>query len=176
MRFSSTALHDVVIVDVEPHVDERGLFARTVCEEELARAGLPGRFVQSSVSFNTRRGTLRGMHYQLPPKAEGKLVRCTRGAIFDVALDLRPGSPGPTRWIAVELSCDNRRALYVPPGYAHGFQTLSDDTEVLYLMTELYAPDAARGVRWNDRAFAIEWPISTPTLSERDATYPDFQP
>ncbi len=174
MRFSPTALRDVVIVDVEPHLDGRGLFARTVCEEELARAGLPGRFVQSSVSFNTRRGTLRGMHYQLPPHAEGKLVRCTRGAIFDVALDLRPGSTGAPRWVGVELSCDNRRALYVPPGYAHGFQTLGDDTEVLYLMTEAYAPDAARGVRWNDRAFAIEWPIAAPIMSERDATYPDF--
>lgn len=176
MRFNTTALPDLVIVDAEPHIDDRGLFARTFCEEEFARADLPVRFVQSSISFNRRRGTLRGMHYQIPPKAEGKLVRCTRGAIYDVTLDLRPMSPAFKRWMGVELSADNRRALFVPPGCAHGFQTLSDETEVLYLMTELHAPEAARGVRWDDRTFGIKWPVPGPILSERDATYPDFAP
>jgi len=176
MRFTPSALPDAVIVDVEEHVDTRGLFARTFCEEEFAVAGLPTRFVQSSVSFNTRRGTLRGLHFQAPPKPEGKVVRCTRGAIHDVVVDLRPSSPTFLRWIGVELSADNRRALYIPPGFAHGFQTLIDDSEVLYLMTEFYAPEMARGVRWNDPMFSVEWPIADPILSERDATYPDFRP
>jgi dTDP-4-dehydrorhamnose 3,5-epimerase len=175
MQFRATALSDVVIVDPDPHVDERGLFARTFCENEFASAGLPVRFVQSSVSFNRRKGTLRGMHYQVPPNAEGKLVRCTRGAVYDVALDLRPTSSSFMRWVGVELTADNRRALYIPPGYAHGFQALADETELLYLMTEFYAPEAARGVRWNDPAFAIEWPVSETFLSPRDASYPDFQ-
>jgi dTDP-4-dehydrorhamnose 3,5-epimerase len=176
MRFTPSGLPDTVIVDIEGHVDQRGLFARTFCEEEFAAAGLPTRFVQSSVSFNTRRGTLRGLHYQAPPKSEGKVVRCTRGAIQDVVIDLRPASVTFLRWIAVELTAENRRALYIPPGCAHGFQTLSDDSEVLYLMTEFYAPEMARGVRWNDPVFGIDWPIADPTMSERDASYPDFQP
>ena len=176
MRFTPSALADTVIVDIEGPVDNRGLFARTFCENEFAAAGLPVRFVQSSVSFNARRGTLRGLHYQVPPKAEGKLVRCTRGAIYDVVVDLRPPSGTFLQWIGVELTAENRRALYVPPGCAHGFQTLADDSEVLYLMTEFYAPEMARGVRWNDPIFGIEWPIAEATLSERDATYPDFRP
>ena len=176
MRFTPSELPETAIVDVEGHVDSRGLFARTFCENEFAAAGLPTRFVQSSVSFNTRRGTLRGLHYQVPPKAEGKLVRCTRGAIYDVVVDLRSESATFLRWIGVELTAENRRALYVPPGCAHGFQTLTDDTEVLYLMTEFYAPETARGVRWNDPIFGVEWPIPNPTLSERDAAYPDFRP
>lgn len=176
MRFTPSELPDTVIVDVEAHVDGRGLFARTFCEREFAAAGLPSRFVQSSVSVNTRRGTLRGLHYQAPPMAEGKLVRCTRGAIYDVVVDLRPSSASFLRWMAVELTAENRRALYIPPGCAHGFQTLVNDSDVLYLMTEFYAPETARGVRWNDSAFGVEWPIADPTLSDRDASYPDFQP
>jgi len=176
MRFTPAGLPDTVIVDIEERVDGRGLFARTFCEEEFASAGLPTRFVQSSVSFNAHRGTLRGLHYQVPPKAEGKLVRCTRGAVYDVVLDLRSSSPAYLRSISVELTAENRRALYIPPGCAHGFQTLLDDSEVLYLMTEFYAPETARGVRWNDPLFGIAWPIGNPTMSERDATYPDFQP
>ena len=176
MRFTASEVGDTVIVDIEEHVDGRGLFARTFCENEFAAAGLPTRFVQSSVSFNTRRGTLRGLHYQVPPKAEGKLVRCTRGAIYDVVVDLRSQSATFLRWIGVELTAENRRALYVPPGCAHGFQTLTDDAEVLYLMTEFYAPEMARGVRWNDRIFGVEWPLADPTLSDRDASYPDFRP
>jgi dTDP-4-dehydrorhamnose 3,5-epimerase len=175
MRFTPSDLADIVIVDVEPHVDGRGLFARTFCEAEFAAAGLPTRFVQSSVSFNTRRGTLRGLHYQAPPKPEAKLVRCTRGTIHDVVVDLRPSSATFLRWISVELTAENRRALYIPGGCAHGFQTLTDDAEVLYLMTEFYAPELARGVRWNDPVFGVEWPIADPRLSERDATYPDFR-
>ena len=154
----------------------RGLFARTFCEDEFAAAGLPTRFVQSSVSFNARRGTLRGLHYQAPPKPEGKAralharrhPRCRRRFAVLVGhlspMDLR------------RAHGENRRALYVPPGCAHGFQTLMDDSEVLYLMTEFYAPDMARGVRWNDPLFRVEWPIANPTISERDATYPDFRP
>ena len=176
MRFTRCELRDAVVVDVEGHVDARGLFARTFCEEEFATAGLPTRFVQSSVSFNTWRGTLRGLHYQLHPRAEGKLVRCTRGAIYDVVVDLRSSSDTFLHWVGVELTAENRRALYVPPGCAHGFQTLTDDAEVLYLMSEFYAPDLARGVRWNDPIFGIAWPIADATLSERDATYPDFRP
>jgi dTDP-4-dehydrorhamnose 3,5-epimerase len=175
MRFTPSELADIVIVDVEPHVDGRGLFARTFCEAEFAAAGLPTRFVQSSVSFNTRRGTLRGLHYQAPPKPEAKLVRCTHGTIHDVVVDLRPSSATFLRWISVELTAENRRALYIPGWCAHGFQTLTDDAEVLYLMTEFYAPELARGVRWNDPVFGVEWPIADPRLSERDATYPDFR-
>jgi dTDP-4-dehydrorhamnose 3,5-epimerase len=176
MRFTPSELRDTVIVDVEGHVDDRGLFARTFCEREFAAAGLPTRFVQSSVSFNTRRGTLRGLHYQAPPKPEGKLVRCARGAVHDVVVDLRPSSTTFLKWISVELTAENRRALYVPPGCAHGFQTLTDDSEVLYLMTEFYVPEMARGVRWDDPIFGVEWPIADLTLSERDATHPDFRP
>jgi dTDP-4-dehydrorhamnose 3,5-epimerase len=176
MRFTPSVLPDTVIVDAEGHVDDRGSFARTFCEKEFAAAGLPTRFVQSSVSFNTRRGTLRGLHYQAPPKAEGKLVRCVRGGIHDVVVDLRSSSTTFLQWICVELTAENRRALYVPPGCAHGFQTLMDDSEVFYQMTEFYAPEMARGVRWNDPMFRVEWPIANPTISERDATYPDFRP
>lgn len=175
MRFGHTALPDVVVIDPEPVADSRGLFARMFCEEEFSRAGLPVRFVQWSTSFNRLRGTLRGMHYQEGPKAEGKLVRCTRGKVYDVALDLRPASQGFGQWVAVELSADNRRALYIPSGFAHGFQTLVDETEILYSMTEFFAPEAARGVRWNDSRFAISWPVPGPILSERDASYPDFE-
>ncbi len=176
MRFTPSELPDTVIVDVESHVDDRGSFARTFCEKEFAAAGLPTRFVQSSLSFNTRRGTLRGLHYQAPPMPEGRLVRCVRGVIHDVVVDLRSSSATFLRWISVELTAENRRAVYVPPGCAHGFQTLTDDSEVFYQMTEFYAPELARGVRWNDPMFRIEWPIAEPIILERDATYPDFRP
>ncbi len=175
MRFVATPLTGAVLVEIEPNRDERGLFARTFCRDEFAAAGLPGEFVQASVSHNLKRGTLRGLHYQAPPHEEPKLVRCTRGAIHDVIVDLRRASPTHCRWFAVELSAENRRALYVPPGFAHGFQTLVDDTEILYQMAERYVADLARGVRWNDPAFAIDWPIADPFMSERDATYPDYR-
>jgi dTDP-4-dehydrorhamnose 3,5-epimerase len=175
MLFNPTTISGVVVVDVVCRKDERGFFARTVCQDEFSACGLPTLFVQSSVSFNTRRGTLRGLHYQIAPKEEGKLVRCTSGALVDVAVDLRPASPTFRAWVGVELTAENHRAVYIPPGCAHGFQTLVDDTEVLYMMTEIYAPDLARGVRWNDAAFGVTWPIEEPILSERDAVYPDFR-
>jgi dTDP-4-dehydrorhamnose 3,5-epimerase len=174
MRFTATRLAGLVIVDIAPLPDDRGHFARTFCAEEFAAAGLPTAFPQSNLSFNAVRGTLRGLHWQANPCPEGKLVRCTRGAILDVAVDLRACSPTYRAWFAAELTADNARALYVPPGFAHGFQTLADASEVFYQMTERYRPDASRGARWNDPAFDIDWPIADPILSPRDAAYPDF--
>jgi dTDP-4-dehydrorhamnose 3,5-epimerase len=169
-------LAGVFMVDVRAQEDARGLFARTFCRDEFRAHGLNGVFVQSNTSFNRRRGTLRGMHYQAPPKAEAKLVRCTSGAIFDVVLDLRPSSATYLEWEAVELTSENRRAIYVPEGLAHGFQALTDAAEVLYDMTESYAPECARGVLWNDPAFGIRWPLSDPILSDRDRSFPPFPP
>jgi dTDP-4-dehydrorhamnose 3,5-epimerase len=174
VHFSATELPGVHVVDLERREDDRGYFARTFCEDEFRAHGLEPRVTQASVSHNRRRGTLRGMHYQASPHEEAKLVRCTRGAIFDVALDLRRDSPSFRRWYAVELSADNGRALYVPPGVAHGFQTLDDDTDVLYQMSEPHHPDAARGVRFDDPQFAIPWPLERPIVNERDRAYPDF--
>ena len=176
MRLTPTALPGVLAVDVTAHEDERGLFARVYDEAVFKAAGLPHHWPQSSLSFNRLRGTLRGMHYQAEPKGEPKLVRCTRGRIFDVAVDLRPDSPAYRRWTGLELSAENRRALYTPPGCAHGFITLDDESEVAYQIGEDYAPELARGVRWNDPAFAIAWPIEPVLMSARDAAYPDFQP
>ena len=176
MRFSPAGLLGAFLIDVEAAGDERGLFARTWCAQEFARQGLPSAFVQGSTSYNAKRGTLRGMHWQAEPKPEGKLVRCTRGAIYDVILDLRRDSAGYLQWRAFELTEDNRAALYVPPGVAHGFQTLADASEVLYQMTEAYAPELARGARWDDPAFRIEWPIPGPILSGRDASFADWLP
>lgn len=174
MKFEPTVVDGAFLVRLERHVDERGFFARSFCAEEFPASGLPGQFVQCNVSFNSRRGTLRGMHYQRAPRAEGKLVRCTMGAALDVIVDLRKESPTYCRWAAVEISAENRLALYVPPGVAHGFQTLVDGTELFYQMTDYYAPQLADGVRWNDPAFRIEWPIPNPILSARDASYADF--
>lgn len=175
MIFSETDLPGVWVVDPERHEDERGFFARSWCQREFAQRGLETRLVQCNISFNKRRGTLRGMHYQAAPYQEVKLIRCTRGAIHDVLIDLRPTSPTFRRHIAVVLDCESRRMLYVPEGLAHGFQTLEDDTEVFYQMSEFYAPDHARGVRWNDPAFGIRWPEAERTISERDQHYPDFR-
>jgi len=174
MKFTETALSAAWLIEIEPATDERGFFARLFCQEEFAQSGLPGYFVQSSLSFNRQRGTLRGMHYVAQPASEGKLVTCVRGAIQDVILDLRPDSPHYRHWLAFELTADNARSLYIPPGFAHGFQTLRDNTTVLYQMTAFYRPDLGRGVRWNDRAFAIDWPLPDPILSAQDASYPDF--
>jgi len=172
----TTPLAGVFIIEPERHTDERGFFARVWCAEELAAKGLCTRIVQCSVSFTHKRGTLRGLHYQAAPHEEIRWVRCTRGAIYDVALDLRPDSPTYRKWFAVELSEENRRTFYVPEGFAHGFQSLVDDAEVHYQMSTVYVPDAARGVRWNDPAFAIDWPMREGViLSERDASYPDFR-
>lgn len=175
MIFSETTIAGVFIVDIDRRSDDRGYFARTFCTQEFEAHGLESRFVQSNASFNARKGTLRGLHYQAAPFPEIKLVRCSRGAIFDVAVDLRQGSSTFRRWIGVELTHDNGRALYVPAGCAHGFQTLSADSEVLYMMGETYRAELARGVRWNDPAFGIEWPDGANAfLSERDAAYADF--
>lgn len=174
MIISATDLPPACLIDPEKLEDSRGFFARSFCAESFARHGLPTDFVQASISFTTRRGTLRGLHYQAPPGAEGKLIRCTRGAVFDVLLDLRPDSPGFRHWRGFELTQDNRRAIYIPPGFAHGFQTLTDDAELFYQMTAPHRPDLACGVRWNDPAFGIIWPLPDPILSERDASYADF--
>jgi dTDP-4-dehydrorhamnose 3,5-epimerase len=175
MIFRATALPGVIVIEPERHADHRGWFARTWCQREFAEYGLTPRLVQCSASFNRRRGTLRGMHYQAPPHAEAKLVRCTRGSIWDVALDLRPDSPTLGRHIGVELTAGNGAALYIPQGLAHGFQTLANDTEVLYQMSECCAPEAARGIRFDDPAFGIRWPIGDPIVLERDRSYPDFE-
>jgi dTDP-4-dehydrorhamnose 3,5-epimerase len=174
MRFAPTNLEGVLIVDLEPHADERGFFARSFCADEFAARGLRTDVLQCNVSFNRRRGTLRGMHFQVAPRAEAKLVRCTRGLLLDVVVDLRPDSPTYCRWAAVELGGDaaRHRALYVPEGFAHGFQTLEDDTEVFYQMFERYSAEHARGVRWDDPAFAIRWPLPDPILSDKDRSYP----
>lgn len=172
MKFKPTSIAGAFLVALEPHVDERGFFARSFCAEEFRQAGLNDRLVQCSVSYNRRRGTLRGMHYQTAPFEEAKLVRCTRGKIYDVILDLRPGSPTYRKWEAFELSDDGRDALYIPEGVAHGFQTLSDDTEVFYQISQVFDPTSARTVRWDDPALGITWPIADPILSDKDRGTP----
>jgi dTDP-4-dehydrorhamnose 3,5-epimerase len=176
MIFERLALPGAYLVRMEPHVDERGHFARAFCRKEFADHGLPETIAQCNVSFNPHRGTLRGMHYAAAPRREAKLVRCTRGAIHDVIVDLRPGSPTRGKWVAVELTERNLAMIYVPEGFAHGFLTLREDTEVFYQMSQPYDPAAARGARWNDPCFGIEWPEEPRVISERDRTYPDFDP
>lgn len=173
MVIKETALAGAFVLEPERRNDSRGFFARTFCKKEFQGKGLLQDFVQCNTSFNSRRGTLRGMHYQEAPYPEVKLVRCTRGAVYDVIVDLRPASPTFRRWVGVQLTEENGASLYVPEGMAHGFQTLVDNSEVFYQMGEYYYPELARGVRWNDTAFAIEWPLENPSLSEKDANYPD---
>jgi dTDP-4-dehydrorhamnose 3,5-epimerase len=174
MIFHETMLPGVFEIDLDPHCDERGFFARAWCEREFESSGLNPRVVQCNVSFSAKKGTLRGIHYQSDPHAEAKLVRCTRGAIYDVAVDLRPQSPTFKKWTGVPLTSANRRMLYVPEGCGHGFLTLEDETEVFYQMSEFYHPELAGGVRWDDPAFQIIWPDKVEVISERDRTYPDF--
>jgi dTDP-4-dehydrorhamnose 3,5-epimerase len=174
MRFTETQPKGAFIIEPTRLEDERGFFARTWCRREFAARGLDLEWVQCNISFNRERGTLRGMHYQAAPHAEAKLIRCTMGATYNVIIDLRPESPTFTQWMAVELTAENRRMLYIPEGFAAGFQTLMDHTEVFYHMSAFYAPDYARGVRWNDPAFGIQWPAEVRVMSERDQTYPDF--
>jgi dTDP-4-dehydrorhamnose 3,5-epimerase len=174
MILLETPIEGVRVVEPEPIEDERGLFARTWDAAAFAEQGLTNRIAQCSVSFNRTLGTLRGLHYQLAPHEEAKLVRCTAGAIFDVAVDLRPASPTFCDWFGVELSDANRRALYIPEGCAHGFLTLTDGAEVAYQISEQYAPEAGRGARWDDPAFGIEWPCEVVVINERDGSYPDF--
>jgi len=176
VRFLETRLAGTFLIEQERHADDRGFFARTWCADEFARHGLAASLVQCSTSYNRRRGTLRGLHYQAPPFAECKLVRCTRGALYDVALDLRPDSPSFRSWIGYELDPENGRALYLPPGVAHGFYCLSDDTEVSYQMSIPHQPQAARGVRWNDSFHRVVWPGPVAVIAERDRDYPDFDP
>lgn len=163
------------MVEPEPIADERGFFARTACRDEFAKHGLVGDFPQSSVSWNHRKGTLRGMHFQHAPHAETKLVRCTRGEIFDVAIDLRLDSPSYGKWFGTRLSEASRTQLYIPAGCAHGFQVTSDGAEVLYMIDTEHAPLAADGVRWDDPFFKIEWPEPVSVIAERDRTYPDWE-
>lgn len=175
MIFTPTRLEGLWVVELEPHADDRGYFARTWCPREFAAQGLETRLAQASVSYNRRRGTLRGMHLQRPPHAEAKVVRCTRGAIWDVAIDLRPDSPTHAQWEAFELTAENGTALYIPQGFAHGFQTLAPETDVFYLISEFHAPEAAAGVRYDDPAFAIAWPLPVSAISGRDAAWPDYR-
>jgi dTDP-4-dehydrorhamnose 3,5-epimerase len=174
MIFHDTELPGVRLAELERRADERGYFARVWDPAELESAGLNSALAQVSVAFNDRRGTLRGLHFQAEPHAEAKLVRCTRGAVFDVVVDLRRDSPAFRRWLGIELREADGRMLYVPEGLAHGYLTLEDRSETLYLISEPYAPDAARGVRWDDPAFAIEWPAEPAVISDRDRRWPDF--
>ncbi len=174
MIFRETSLPGAIIIEPERSEDERGFFARTWCRHEFAAHGLNPGLAQCSFSFTHKRGTLRGMHYQIVPYEETKLVRCTAGAIYDVVIDLRPTSPTFKQHLSIILTSDNKRAIYIPEGLAHGFQTLEDNTEVLYQTSEFHAPDYARGIRWNDPAFGIAWPIANPILCDRDRQYPDF--
>jgi dTDP-4-dehydrorhamnose 3,5-epimerase len=174
MIFTETKLRGAYLLDLDKHEDERGFFARAWCVDEFKKHGLNQRLVQCNISFNKRRGTLRGMHYQGEPYEEAKLVRCTRGALYDVIIDLRRDSPTFKEWFSVELTAQNHRALYVPEGLAHGFQTLVDNTEVFYQMSEFYHPECSRGVRWDDPAFGIKWPSDPHILSRQDREYADF--
>jgi dTDP-4-dehydrorhamnose 3,5-epimerase len=172
--FEPADLPGVVIVSPNRHTDDRGFFARTWCAQEFAAAGLPSTLAQCSVSWNEHSYTLRGMHWEAPPDRESKLVRCTRGAIFDVVVDLRPESPSYLRHIGIELGADDHRAVFIPPGVAHGFLTLTDATEVLYQMDSFYAPGSERGARWDDPVFGIDWPAPPAVISERDRSFSDF--
>lgn len=177
MIFRETRLKGVFEIDLAPQQDERGFFARSYCRREFEAHGLNPQVAQCNVSYNRQRGTLRGMHYQLAPDAEAKLIRCVRGALYDVVIDVRGDSPTFRQWTAVELRAGNgtpSRMLYVPEGFAHGFLTLEDHTEVFYQMSSFYAPEAARGFRWNDPGFSVDWPEPVRVISERDRSYPDF--
>jgi dTDP-4-dehydrorhamnose 3,5-epimerase len=176
MIFTEAPLRGAFVIELEPRSDERGFFARAFCQNELAEHGLKHGITQANMSYNFKRGTLRGMHYQLPPHAEVKMVRCIAGAIYDVIVDIRKDSPTYLKWFGIELSAANRKMFYVPEGFAHGYQALTDDSEVLYLVTEFYTPNAERGVRWNDPSFKIVWPIAEAILSPKDAVHADFQP
>src|SRR5215469_10982996 len=174
MRIIETKLSGVFEIDIEPHLDERGFFGRSWCQKEFDNSNLNSRLVQCSVSFNTRKGTLRGIHYQAEPFPETKLVRCTMGSIYDVVVDLRPKSRTFGEWIGVELTAANRHMMYVPEGCGHGFLTLEDNAEVFYQISEFYHPELARGVRWNDPALGIFWPAAVEVISERDRSYADL--
>ena len=175
MIFTETRLQGAYLIDLEPIADERGLFARSWCRREFEQHGLKTDLAQCNLSFNHHKGTVRGMHFQLAPHREVKLVRCIRGAIYDVIVDLRSESPTFKSWAGVELNAENRRMFYVPEGFAHGYQTMVENSEVFYLTTQFYQPDAERGCRWNDPAFAIQWPLEVTQISNKDKGYPDIQ-
>jgi len=188
MLFKETKLKGAYIIELEPVEDERGFFARSFCQNEFERAGLNFHIVQCNISYNKKRGTLRGMHYQTAPHQEAKIVSCTKGSVFDVIIDLRPDSPTYCQWFAIELTAHssletahrspltaNYKMLYIPEGFAHGFQTLEDETAVFYQMSEFYQPESARGVRFNDQAFNIKWPVLEIIISERDRSFQDFK-
>jgi dTDP-4-dehydrorhamnose 3,5-epimerase len=175
MIFQETNLKGAFEIHLEPRADERGFFARSWCRNEFESHKLSSRLVQCNISFNSRKGTLRGMHYQVPPFAEAKVVRCTRGSIYDVIIDLRPESPTFREWVAFVVTPEKRNMVYVPEGYAHGFLTLEDNTEVFYQMSEFYDAESARGLRWDDPAFQISWPGTVEVISERDRSYPNFE-
>jgi dTDP-4-dehydrorhamnose 3,5-epimerase len=175
MIFGPTRLEGAFVIEPERIEDDRGFFARTFCRREFAAHGLQAEFVQCNISYNQRKGTLRGMHYQAAPFQEAKLVRCTSGAIYDVIVDLRPDSSTYTQWTAVELNADNRKMLYIPEDFAHGFLTLTDQSEVFYQMSQYYAPEAARGLRWDDPVFNITWPGPVVEMSSKDQNYPAFE-
>lgn len=175
MIYHQTSLQDVYLLELEKIADERGFFARSWCREDLESHGLDGDLAQCSLSFNHRKGTLRGMHFQVPPHGETKLVRCTKGAIFDVIIDLRAQSSTYMKWMGAELSSENRKMLYIPKGFAHGFQTLADESEVFYFISEAFRPEAACGIRWNDSAFQIAWPNEeNRVISTKDKNWPKF--
>lgn len=174
MIFNETPLLGVYIIELEKRGDERGFFARFYCQKEFINLNLDTNIVQINNSLSAYKGTLRGMHYQLSPNAETKIVRCIRGSLYDVILDLRPESPTFKRWFGIELTAENRKMLYVPKGFAHGFITLEDNTEALYLVTEFYSPLNERGIRWDDKEFNIEWPITPNIISEKDQNHPNF--
>jgi dTDP-4-dehydrorhamnose 3,5-epimerase len=177
MIFTPTDIDGGVVIELKKIEDERGSFARAFCKKEFDDQGLKSDFVQGNTAVSHRKGTLRGMHYQQAPYAEAKLVRCIRGAVFDVAIDLRPASATYCQWVGVELTAENNRLLYVPEGFAHGYQALADNTELFYLVSQFYTPQAEKGVRWNDPRFGIAWPISDDILlSDKDRTWPDFTP
>ena len=174
MMMSPTIIDGVWLMEIEPHPDERGFFARTWCRQELAAHGLETEIAQESLSYNQSSGTLRGLHFQRTPHEEVKIIRCTRGSVFDVVVDLRADSPTYCKWVGIELSAENRRSVYLPRGMAHGFQTLADNTEIIYLISAFHAPEAAGGARHDDAAFGIAWPLAVSMISERDRNWPDF--
>lgn len=175
MIFAETPLLGAYVIEIEKHEDERGFFARSWCVREFSAKGLDPHIVQCDVSFNRLKGTLRGLHYQIPPHAEVKLVRCNKGSLFDVIVDLRKDSPTFLKWVGIELTAANHRMLYIPKLFAHGFQTLEDDTEIFYQMSEFYEPAAARGIRWNDPNLGINWPDGDRTMSQKDQAYPNLE-
>jgi len=175
MKFIETKLKGAYIIEIEPIEDERGFFARSFCQKEFEEHGLNPRIIQCNISFNKKKGTIRGMHYQVAPYQEAKIVSCTNGAIYDVIIDLRKKSLTYCQWFAVELSAEAYKMLYIPEGFAHGFQTLEDNTAVFYQMSEFYHPECARGVRWNDPVFGIKWPLLVKIISKKDLSYKDFK-